>query len=615
MTIVSDTPRPANDAQARPSSGALFAASLAEAAGKRDKSRNLRPLARLIPFVLAHRNLVFAAFGFLLLSSTATLLMPVVARLLIDHGFSGDPARINFYFLLLGLVAVGLAGASAARFFFVSVLGERVVADLRRAVYDHIIGLSPAFFARLRTGEALSRLTTDTLLIENLVGATASFAIRSLVTLTGALILLAATSLKLTLWLLVLIPIMLVPIFALGRGVRKLTTAAQDRVADAAAEAAENLDAIETVQAFGRESHARRRFREAIEAAFSANRLRIRARAQMTAVAISLGFGGIALVLWAGARAVAAGDMSGGALAQFVFLAIFAASSIAAVAESWGDVQKAAGATERLMELLAEKPEIAAPAQVRAMPMPAHGEIRFDRVSFAYPSAPERLALDQVSFTIAPGETVALVGPSGAGKSSVFRLLLRFYDPAKGAVEVDGVAGTAADPRDWRVRFSYVAQDAALFSGSAADNIRFCFEASTDAQIAEAARAAEAESFILARAGGYQARLGDRAKALSGGERQRLALARALVRDAPILLLDEATSALDAENERLVQKALDAARQGRTTLVIAHRLATVLKADRILVFDQGKLVEQGAHAELAARGGLYAKLAKLQFGV
>lgn len=600
-------------AQDRPSYGAEHAAGVDLAAEKRPRGRDLRPLRRLLPYLVRRRGDVVGAAAFLLLSTVATLALPVAFRNVIDHGFvAGAAEAVDRAFFGLAGVALLLALASAARFYFVSKIGERVVADLRADVYDHLLSLSPGYFARVRTGEVLSRLTVDAALIETLIGSSASVATRALLTFTGAAIMLVATNAKLAGLLLLVLPAVIVPILLFGRRVRTLSTAAQDRIADASAAASESIDAIETVQAFGREDDMRGRFRTAVEAAFAAARRRIRARAQLTAGAIAVMFLGVALVLWLGARDVLAGAMTGGALAQFVLFAVLAAGNGAMLSEVWGDVMKASGATERLTQILEEKPDIAAPADPAPLPSPGRGALRFDRVSFAYPGAEGRSALREFSLDVKPGETVALVGPSGAGKSTVFRLLLRFYDADSGGLYLDDVESRRADPRAWRERFSYVSQDAHLFSGTAADNIRLGRADADAAAIERAARRAEAWSFLAVR-GGADAAVGDRGRALSGGERQRLALARALVRDAPVLLLDEATSALDAQNERLVQAALAEARKGRTTLVIAHRLATVLEADRIVVMDQGRVVEQGAHSELVARGGLYARLAAMQF--
>ncbi|MES1202405.1 MAG: ABC transporter transmembrane domain-containing protein [Pseudomonadota bacterium] len=607
-------PQEPTSTEGRPSRGAVHAAALDREAARRPRSRDVGALGALWPYLMRRKLWLALALLFLALASAATLALPLAARNLVDFGLhSGSGGALSRYFLMLMGAAVLLATFSAARFYFVTRIGERVVADLRADVYERLVGLSPSFFTSVSTGEALSRLTTDAQVIETLVGSSASFALRNLVTGLAGLALLFATSWKLTGLLLLLIPALLVPVFALGRRVRALSIVSQDRLADAASSAAEALDAIETVQAFGQEGRERARYRGALEAAFSASVKRIGARAMMTAAVMILVFCGVAGVLWIGARSVLEGQMTPGALTQFVLLAVLSASALASLAETWGDVQKAAGATERLMDLLAQEPAIAAPASPVVLPRPTRGLVEFNAVSFAYPGAEGRSSLHDFSLRVAPGETVALVGPSGAGKSTIFRLLLRFYDPDSGAVRLDGVDARQADPGAWRAHFAYVAQDAALFSGSAMENIRYGKAEARDEEIAAAARAAEAEAFILDRPEGYNAPLGARAKALSGGERQRLALARALVRGAPVLLLDEATSALDSENEMLVQRAIESARTGRTTLVIAHRLSTVLRADRIVVMDGGRVVEQGRHEDLSAQGGLYARLARLQF--
>jgi ATP-binding cassette subfamily B protein len=597
----------------RPSYGATLAANVDIEAQKRPASRDLRPLRKLLPYLLRRPTDLTLAALFLVLSTGAGLAMPLAFRSVIDHGFAaGAAAAVDRAFIGLAAVAVLMGLFSAVRFYFVSKIGERIVADLRADVYDHVLSLSPGFFARTRTGEVLSRLTVDATLIESLVGSSASMALRGGLTLVGAVAMLVFTNAKLAGLLLLVIPAMLAPIFVFGRRVRRLAGVAQDRIADASATASETIDAIETVQAFCREDDMRARFRRAVENAFAAARSRIGARAQLTAGAISVMFLGVALVLWLGARAVLAGEMTPGALAQFVLLAVLAAGNGSMLSEVWGDVLRASGATERLTQILAERPDIAAPAAPVRLPSPPRGAIRFERVSFSYPGADGRKALEDFSLEVHPGETIALVGPSGAGKSTVFRLLLRFYDPATGAIALDGVAAREADPRDWRARFSYVAQDAHLFSVSAADNIRIGKPDATRAELESFARRAKAWEFLADR-GGLDAMLGDRGRGLSGGERQRLALARALAHEAPVLLLDEATSALDAQNEKLVQAGLAEARKGRTTLVIAHRFATVLAADRIVVMDQGRVVEQGDHAELLAKGGLYAQLAAMQF--
>ncbi|HEX7948489.1 MAG TPA: ABC transporter transmembrane domain-containing protein, partial [Phenylobacterium sp.] len=500
---------------------------------------------------------------------------------------------------------------TALRFYFVTRLGERIVADMRKATYAHILTLDPAFFLHTRTGEVLSRLTTDIAIVENMLATSISVALRNFLTLVGALILLVFVSPHLTGLVLLSFPFVLAPLFLFGRRVRKLTASAQDRFADAVGAAGESLDALETVQAFGRETSAANRFGGAVEAAFRAQVNRITTRAAMTAAVIVLVFGGVVGVFWLGVHAGLRGDISWGALFQFAFLSVMAAGSMGALGETWGDVQKAAGAMERVGELLDARPGVAAPAHPVALPQPPRGEGAFEGVTFAYPGRPDLPALKAFSLNVRPGERVALVGPSGAGKSTVFRLLLRFYDPQVGRVVVDGVTLTDADPREVRGRMALVAQESPLFSGSAAENVRFGRDGVGDLEVLSAVRAAQAEGFLAALPEGLDTQVGDRARALSGGQRQRLAIARALVREAPILLLDEATSALDAENEHLVQRALDEAMKGRTTLVIAHRLATVLKADRIVVMEDGRVVEEGRHADLVARGGLYARLAAL----
>ena len=599
----------------RPSAGAELVQTLAEAANKRPRRKDVRPLAHLLPFVRRHIGDALAAGFFLLFSVAATLGITAALKGVVDRGFAAGSDGVNEAFLQLGAVALVLAVATALRFFFITRLGERVVADLRRALYGHTLTLDPAYFLKTRTGEVLARMTTDITIVEQLVGASASIALRNILSLLGGLGYMVVVSPKLAGFIILMVPVVLAPMFLLGRGVRKLSVTAQDAFANAVGYAGESLDALDTVQAFGREAEADKRFGGAVEAAYKASVRRITARAQMTAVVIVLAFGGVTLLLWNGAHLVLSKEMSAGTLVQFAFLAVMAAGSVGALGEVWGDVQKAAGAMERISELLNSRPGIAPPAKVTPLPTPASGAIDFENVTFAYPGRPDLPALQGFNLRVRPGETIALVGPSGAGKSTVLRLLLRFYDPQEGVIALDGVDLREADPEDVRARMALVAQDSPLFSGSAMDNIRFGRADATEAQARAAADAAQATGFLEALPQGFDTPVGERAKTLSGGQRQRLAIARALVRQAPILLLDEATSALDAENERLVQKALHDAMSGRTTLVIAHRLATVLKADRIVVMDQGRVVEQGTHAELSAQGGLYSRLAKLQFGV
>jgi ATP-binding cassette subfamily B protein len=592
-----------------------MAQTLADSTAKRERSRNVGALRRLAPYLTAHWGRALAALVFLLMSTSATLGMTGAIRMVVDRLTQPglDAATVNRSFLVVGAVAGVLAVATAMRFYTVTSLGERVVADLRKATYGHIVTLDPAFFLKTRTGEVLSRLTTDIAIVENLLATSVSVALRNFLTLIGALILLVFVSPHLTGLVLLTFPFVLAPLFIFGRRVRKLTTSAQDRFADAVGSAGESLDALETVQAFGREGAAAERFGLAVENAFRAQMRRITTRAIMTAAVIVLVFGGVVGVFWLGVQAGMRGDISWGALFQFAFLSVLAAGSVSALGETWGDVQKASGAMERVGELLDARPGVAAPPSPTPLPAPPRGEVAFEDVTFAYPGREDLPALKGFSLRVRPGERVALVGPSGAGKSTVFRLLLRFYDPQAGRVLLDGVDLRTADPREVRARMALVAQESPLFSGSAVDNVRYGRAGADEAAVRAALRAAQAEGFLAALPAGPDTQVGDRARSLSGGQRQRLAIARALIREAPVLLLDEATSALDAENEHLVQRALDEAMKGHTTLVIAHRLATVLKADRIVVMDEGRVVEEGTHADLVTKNGLYARLAALQF--
>jgi ATP-binding cassette subfamily B protein len=602
------------DPRGRTNPGAALVAQIAEGKAKRPKSRDVRPLGRLRPFIAAHKLTAAMAILFMILSTTMTLSLSVAARLVIDHGFNKITTEpLAPYFMGLLVIAVLLASFTALRVYFVNRIGERIVADLRKQVYAHVLTLDQTFFLNTRTGEVLSRMTTDIAIVEGVVGTSASVALRNILLVLGGIVLLFFVSPKLTLCVLLVVPAVLLPLLLFGRRVRRLSANAQDRFADAIGYAGESLDQLETVQAFGREKTAAVRFSQSVENAFSASLQRIQSRALLSLFVMLFVFCGIAAVLWLGVDAVRGDHMTGGALLQFVILSVLAASAVSALGEVWGDVQKAAGAMERISEVLAAKPAIAAPLNPVALPEPPRGEIAFDNVRFHYPSRDDLPALNGFSLKVAPGEVVALVGPSGAGKSTVLRLLLRFYDPQVGGIRLDGVDLRDADPVAARARMALVAQDASLFSTSALENIRFGREDASDAEVRAAARSAEAEGFIDALPEGFSGALGERGRTLSGGQRQRLAIARALVRNAPILLLDEATSALDAENERLVQQALYDAMKGRTTLVIAHRLATVLRADRIVVMDNGKVVEEGRHADLVAKGGLYARLARLQF--
>ncbi len=580
------------------------------------KRRDLTPLARLGPLLRTRAGDGVAGGVALLLSTTATVSLTFALRWLADKGIASHTAAlIGRYFVLLAAVVMILALATAARVYFVNRLGERVVADLRGALFAHVMTLDQAFFAGTRTGEVLSRMTTDLTLVESLIGATAPVAVRNLLTVTVALTVMIVVSPALTGLVALLALLIVTPLFVVGRRVRRLSERAQSGFAAAVGLAGETLDGLETVQAFGQEQQVTDRFREAIETAFRQSRARIGARAAMTALVTILVFGGIALILWrASLAAFVTGGMTPGALLQFVFLSVLAAGGASSLGEAWGDVQKSAGAMARVSEILDARPTIVAPPRPRTLPTPALGAVSFENVRFAYPGRPDAWALDGFNLNIRPGERVALVGPSGGGKSTVLRLLLRFYDPDEGDVRLDGVNLRDVDPREARERFAFVGQDAALFSGSAADNLRFGANGADDARLSSVTRAAEADGFLKALQQGLDTPLGERAKLLSGGQRQRLAIARALLRDAPILLLDEATSALDAENERLVQAALSESMRGRTTLVVAHRLATVRGADRIVVIDGGRAVESGRHDELWRQGGLYARFARLQFG-
>jgi ATP-binding cassette subfamily B protein len=572
-------------------------------------------LRRLVPFVMRYPGRLAAAVLALLAAAGATLAVPLAVRRMIDHGFTAaDGGFIDRYFgMMIGVVAV-LALASAARYYFVTWLGERVVSDLREAVFSHLLALSPGFFDRTQSGEVISRLTADTTQIKAAVGASASVALRNLVLFLGATVMMVVTSPRLSGMVLLAIPLIVLPIVAFGRAVRRRSRLAQDLLAEATAYAGERIPAMRAVQSFTQEDHARRSFTDRVERAFAAARASTAARAVLTAFALFLVFSSVVGVLWIGAQGVLEGRLTPGALGQFVLYAVFAAGALGELSQVWGEIAQAAGAAERLSELLDVTPEIAAPAAPLALPMPARGALRFEHVSFAYPTRAEDAVLQDFDVAIAPGETVALVGPSGAGKSTVFQLLLRFYDPTRGRVLVDDVPIDAADPQALRQRIALVPQDTVVFATSARENIRFGRPEATDDEVEHAARLAHAHDFIAAMPQGYETPIGERGVTLSGGERQRIAIARAILRDAPILLLDEATSALDSQSEALVQDALERLMAGRTTLVIAHRLATVQRADRILVLDAGRVVEEGTHASLVARGGLYADLAALQFG-
>src|SRR6266487_377867 len=577
-------------------------------------SAKLRPLLELAPYVARYRGRAALAFISLTVAAITTLVVPIAVRRMIEFGFSPEGiALINSYFSVMIAIVAVLAAASASRYYLVMTIGERIVADIRRDVFAHLVSLSPAFFDSARSGELVSRLTADTTQIKSAVGASVSVALRNVMLFVGATAMMVITSPRLSGFVLLAIPLIVLPLVAFGRWVRRLSRKAQDTLADASAYASELIGAIRTVQAYTSERMANARFGGEVEQAYEAARSSTRARAVLTAVIIFIVFTSVVAILWVGSHDVLTGSISPGRLGQFVLYTAFAAAALGQLSEVWGDVSAASGASERLFEILRVKSAISVPASPRALPVPSRGDVGFDNVSFAYPMRPDVVAVDGVSLSVRAGEKVAIVGPSGAGKSTLFHLLLRFYDPTTGTISFDGVPIRAADPRELRSRIALVPQESVVFAATARENIRFGRPDASDAEVERASDLAHATEFIRRLPGGFEAQLGERGVTLSGGQRQRIAIARAILRDAPLLLLDEATSSLDAESETLVQTALEELMRHRTTLVIAHRLATVLSCDRILVMDQGRIVEQGTHASLVAANGLYARLARLQF--
>jgi ATP-binding cassette subfamily B protein len=578
----------------------------------RPTTKRISALSGLSPFIKPYRLLAFLALGALTLTASISLILPLAVRRVVD-GFQQGAELLDQYFAAALLIATLLALGTGLRYYLVTRLGERVVADIRKAVFDRVTAMSPVFFEKILTGEIISRITTDTTLILSVIGSSVSVALRNVLILLGGLVMLMLTSAKLTGLVLLIVPAVVVPIIVLGRRLRTLSRENQDWIAKSSGSASEALSSVQTVQAFTHEPQTRAAFADVTERAYRSAQTRITTRAIMTMIVIFLVFAGVVGVLWIGARDVRQGAMTVGELVQFVIYAVMVSGSVGALSEIWGELQRAAGATERLAELLNTTDTVNDPAHPVPMPMPAQGAIRFDNVTFHYPSRPETSALNAINLDIKPGETVALVGPSGAGKTTIIQLIQRFYDPDQGAVSIDGYDLKSLSRHDFRQSIALVPQDPVIFAASARENIRFGRPSATDAEVDAAARAAHAYDFLAALPQGFDTYVGERGLMLSGGQKQRIAIARAILRDAPILLLDEATSALDAESERAVQSAVDRLAEGRTTLIVAHRLATVKKADRIVVFEGGMIVATGTHDELVTQGGLYARLAKLQF--